>query len=181
MLACITLVPNTAQGCKLPSFVLNTEGLPFIVVIAAKLNFSRVPLKMIIMWREWSIQCLWSLIRRQSTRSFPHITLDAVLKGPRPALLSMANCKTSGFPLYLEQSMSFTSMDMSTQATFLWRVWVVWVHCWFGALRLACSALWPSQVTNGPSYSGCDLHRPLTLWPAAARSALDEPSSPRPP
>lgn len=41
--------------------------------------------------------------------------------------------------------------------------------------------LWPPQVTNGPSYSAYDLQRPLALWPAAARSALGELSSHRPP
>ncbi len=59
---------------RLPSFVPHSKELSFIVLKVTNLNFPHLALEMIIMWREQSIQCLWSLIRRQSTCPFPHIT-----------------------------------------------------------------------------------------------------------
>lgn len=136
---------------------------------------------MIIMWREWSIQCLWSLISRQSARPFPHITLDDVLNGPYPSLYSIANYKSSGFPpIFLDQiSVGSNFRYVHTSKPFIENVGSFWwaVFIWDST----CSVLWPSQVTNGPSYSTYDLQWPLALWLAAACSALGELSSHRPP
>lgn len=78
----------------LPSFVPRSKELSFIVLKVTNLNFPHLALEMIIMWREHSIQCLRSLIRRQSTCPFPLITLDAVSKEPCTATpLSTANRK----------------------------------------------------------------------------------------